>query len=147
MSRSKVEAFLSAEDEKEIVEAIRIAEKYTSGEIRVHLEPATEDDPLKHAGDIFHQLGMDRTEARNGVLIYIAVEAHKFVIFGDKGIYERVPNDFWDITRDEMQRFFQQGKFKQGIISGVLSAGEQLQKYFPWQRGDINELPDEVSKG
>ncbi|WP_224491512.1 TPM domain-containing protein [Robertkochia flava] len=147
MSRSKVESFLSADDEKEIVEAIRIAEKFTSGEIRVHLEPATEEDPLKHAADIFHHLGMDRTEARNGVLIYIAVVAHKFVIYGDKGIYEKVPHDFWEITRDEMQRYFKEGRFKQGIIAGVLSAGEQLQKYFPWQRDDINELPDEVSKG
>jgi len=35
---SKVEDFLSKHDEEEIVEAIRIAEKNTSGEIRVHLE-------------------------------------------------------------------------------------------------------------
>ncbi|MBL7472898.1 TPM domain-containing protein [Robertkochia sediminum] len=144
---SEVEEFLSHEDEQEIVEAIRIAEKYTSGEIRVHLESSTDEDPLKHAADVFHNLGMDNTEARNGVLIYIAVEAHRFVIFGDKGIYEKVPHDFWDITRDQMQEYFRKRLFKQGIIAGVLSAGEQLQKYFPWEKDDINELPDELSRG
>lgn len=144
---SEVEEFLSHEDEQDIVEAIRIAEKHTSGEIRVHLESSTDDDPLTHAADIFHQLGMDNTEARNGVLIYIAVEAHRFVIYGDKGIYEKVPHDFWDITRDQMQEYFKKRMFKQGIISGVLSAGEQLQKYFPWEKDDINELPDELSRG
>jgi hypothetical protein len=35
---SKVEDFLTKEEEQAIVEAIRIAEKNTSGEIRVHLE-------------------------------------------------------------------------------------------------------------
>lgn len=144
---SEVEDFLSPDDEKEIVEAIRIAEKHTSGEIRVHLEPSTEDDPLKHAAEVFHELGMDQTEARNGVIIYVAVEAHKFVIYGDKGIYEKVPHDFWEITRDQMQHYFRKKMFRQGIIAGVLSAGEQLQKYFPWESDDINELPDEVSRG
>ncbi|THD68773.1 TPM domain-containing protein [Robertkochia marina] len=144
---SEVEDFLSKEDEKVIVEAIRKAEKTTSGEIRVHLEPTTDEDPLKHAADVFHELGMDQTEARNGVLIYIAVEAHKFVIYGDKGIYEKVPHDFWDSTRDEMQLYFRNGHFREGIIAGVLHAGEQLQKYFPWDRNDANELSDEVSRG
>lgn len=144
---SEVEDFLSKDDEKAIVEAIRKAEKTTSGEIRVHLEPTTDEDPLKHAAEVFHELGMDQTEARNGVLIYIAVEAHKFVIYGDKGIYEKVPHDFWDITRDHMQAHFRKKEFKQGIIEGVLSAGEQLQKYFPWNNNDANELSDEVSRG
>ena len=35
---SRAEAFLSVKEEEKVVEAIRIAEKATSGEIRVHLE-------------------------------------------------------------------------------------------------------------
>ena len=38
---SLVENFLSPEDEQEIVDAIRIAEKDTSGEIRVHIESSS----------------------------------------------------------------------------------------------------------
>ncbi|MFY8008562.1 MAG: TPM domain-containing protein, partial [Flavobacterium sp.] len=38
---SKVEDFLTPEEEQEIVAAIRTAEKNTSGEIRVHLEKHT----------------------------------------------------------------------------------------------------------
>ena len=38
---SKVEDFLTKEEEQEIVEAIRMAEKNTSGEIRIHLEKTT----------------------------------------------------------------------------------------------------------
>jgi hypothetical protein len=38
---SKVEDFLTSSEEREVVEAIRIAEKNTSGEIRVHIEKET----------------------------------------------------------------------------------------------------------
>ena len=34
---SKIEAFLSTEQEQTIIKAIKIAEKNTSGEIRVHI--------------------------------------------------------------------------------------------------------------
>ena len=34
-----VEAFLSKKEEEKIVDAIRTAERKTSGEIRVHIEP------------------------------------------------------------------------------------------------------------
>ena len=56
-------------------------------------------------------------------------------------------HDFWDVTRDKMQELFKQGKFKEGIVAGVLSAGEQLQQYFPGSHDNPNELTDEVSKG
>jgi uncharacterized membrane protein len=35
----------------------------------------------------------------------------------------------------------------QGLIDGITRAGEQLQKYFPWQEGDTNELSNEISRG
>ena len=85
-----IEDFLSKTEEKEIVEAIRKAEKNTSGEIRVHIENHTDEDHYEHAQKIFGQLHMHETKLRNGVLIYIAVSDHKFVILGDEGINKRV---------------------------------------------------------
>jgi uncharacterized membrane protein len=69
------------------------------------------------------------------------------VICGDKGINDLVPNDFWDCTRDVMVKNFKEGHYKQGLIDGILRAGEQLQKYFPFQEGDTDELSNEISKG
>ncbi|WP_264565331.1 TPM domain-containing protein [Flavobacterium sp. N3904] len=144
---SKVEDFLSKEDEQEIVEAIRIAEKNTSGEIRVHIEKTTSQDAYDRALEVFHELKMDETELQNGVLIYMAVEDKTFVICGDKGINDIVEADFWNCTRDVMVTQFKQNKFKQGLVDGILRAGEQLKKHFPWQEGDTNELSNEISKG
>ena len=70
-----------------------------------------------------------------------------FVICGDKGINDFVEPDFWDCTRDVMIAQFQTRRFKQGLVDGILRAGEQLKKHFPWQEGDTNELSNEISKG
>ena len=144
---SKVEDFLTLEDEQEVVEAIRKAENATSGEIRVHLEKTTTLAPFDRAMEIFHDLNMDATELKNGVLIYVAVQDKAFIICGDKGINDVVPTDFWDCTKDIMMAHFKVGNFKQGLIDGITRAGEQLQKYFPFQEGDNNELSNEISKG
>lgn len=142
-----VEDFLSKAEEKAIVEAIRKAEKNTSGEIRVHIENHTEEDHYEHAQKIFGQLHMHETKLRNGVLIYIAVTDHKFVILGDEGINKKVEKHFWEETKNLMQSHFKKGEFKSGIVAGVLQAGEQLKSHFPWQSEDVNELPNEISKG
>ncbi len=144
---SKVEDFLTKDEEQEIVEAIQIAEKETSGEIRIHLEKTTSEDPFDRALEVFHLLKMDETELKNGVLIYLAVHDRKFVICGDKGINDLVEADFWDTTKNIMANHFKNGNFKQGLVDGITKAGVQLQKYFPFEDGDTNELSNEISKG
>ncbi len=143
---SEVEDFLSAAQEQEIVSAILEAENNTSGEIRVHIEATCAQDHFKRARQLFHQLKMDNTRERNGVLLYVAVKDHKFVILGDKGIDRVVPEGFWDSTRDIIQEHFRQGEFKQGIVEGIIEAGKELKVHFPWKSDDTNELSDEISK-
>jgi len=147
MSESKVEAFLSEEEEQEVVKAIRIAEKKTSGEIRVHIESGTKLDPYERVHEVFHELKMEATKDRNGVLIYIAVNNRSFVIYGDKGINEVVSKTFWNDTKEVIQTHFKKGAFKNGIVEGILKAGEELKAHFPYRSDDTNELSNEVSKG
>jgi len=144
---SKVEDFLSAKEEEEVVEAIRMAEKATSGEIRVHIEKSHgELDIFDRALEVFHLLKMDNTKQGNGVLIYVAIENRNFVICGDKGINDVVPNDFWESTKDAIVAQFKAGNYKQGLIDGILKAGEQLNMHFPWSQDDTNELSNTISK-
>lgn len=144
---SKVEDFLSAEEEQQIIKAIREAESSTSGEIRIHIEGSTEMDPFDRAMEIFHQLKMDNTRLQNAVLIYVAVTDKTFVIYGDKGINDVVPPNFWESTKEVMLSYFKKGDFKQGLIEGVLQAGLQLSDHFPWDDLDTNELHDHISRG
>ena len=90
---------------------------------------------------------MEKTKERNGVIIYVAVKSKHFAIYGDKGIHDIVGNDFWNSTKDVMANHFKNGNFKQGLIDGILKAGEQLKSHFPHQDDDTNELSNEISKG
>jgi len=145
---SRKDFSLKTEDENEIVKAIRTAEKSTSGEIRVHLEKSSgSQDIFERAMEVFHQLKMDNTKEENGVLIYVAMEDRNFVIYGDKGINDKVEDDFWESTKDVILNHFKKGNFKQGLVDGILMAGEQLKRNFPWQEDDENELSDQISKG
>jgi uncharacterized membrane protein len=143
---SKIEDFLTADEEQEIVEAILLSERNTSGEIRVHIENSTTLDHYVRAQEVFHLLKMDNTKESNGVLIYVAVRDRKFVICGDKGIDKVVPENFWNTTKEVIEDNFKKGKFKEGIIKGILIAGEELKAHFPWKPNDTNELSNEVSK-
>ena len=144
---SKVENFLTKAEEQEIVEAIGIAEKNTSGEIRVHIEKENAIAPIDRAVEVFRNLHMENTKERNGVIIYVALKSKHFAIYGDKGIHDIVGDDFWDSTKDIMANHFKNGNFKQAIIDGILKAGEQLKTYFPHQADDTNELSNQISKG
>ena len=154
---SKVEDFLTKDEEAEIVAAIRMAEKNTSGEIRVHLEkgPSLEGElakqtsiaPMQRAVEVFHELEMDTTQLRNGVIIYVAVKSRQFAIYGDKGINDKVADDFWNCTKDIMLDHFINGRNKQALVDGIHNAGEQLKKYFPFESDDTDELSNEISKG
>ena len=151
---SKIEAFLTPAEEAEIIEAIRLAEQNTSGEIRVHLEatstPAnskTKIDVLDRAAEVFDILHMGNTKLSNGVLIYVAVEDRELVIMGDKGINDLVATDFWESTKDAIISKFINAEMALGLVDGILKAGQQLKKHFPYKKGDSNELSDEISIG
>ncbi len=144
---SKVEEFLTPTEEAEVIEAIRQAEQHTSGEIRVHLEAHAKIDVFERAVEIFDFLHMNNTKRSNGVLIYVAVEDRELVIMGDKGINDIVAPTFWESTKNTIVDHFKKGNIKQGLVEGILSAGTQLKKHFPYVKGDTNELPDDISVG
>ncbi|SHJ03597.1 TLP18.3, Psb32 and MOLO-1 founding protein of phosphatase [Mesonia phycicola] len=139
--------FISHLEEEEVIEAIKTSEKNTSGEIRVHIESRCTKDILERAKEVFYELKMDQTKLKNGVLIYLAIDDHKFYIMGDQGINDVVADDFWQSTKDVMQAHFRKGNFKQGLVDGILKAGDQLKYHFPWASDDVNELSDEISRG
>jgi uncharacterized membrane protein len=140
-------AFFTKEEKDKIKNAIAEAELNTSGEIRVHIENKCRSDLLDRASYIFEKLAMHKTENRNGVLFYLAVNNRKFAILGDAGINKVTPDNFWDNIKETMQGFFKDGKFADGLIEGIIMAGQKLKLHFPWQEDDINELSDDISFG
>lgn len=137
--------FLARLDQQRIVEAIRAAENATSGEIRVHVQPKARGGDLRFVAErTFERLGMTKTAARNGVLLFIASEEQGFVILGDRGIDERVPAGFWDEIAAQLTIRFKNGEFTEGIVDAITAAGEHLKEFFPRAADDVNELSDDI---
>ncbi|MDR8393552.1 TPM domain-containing protein [Aliifodinibius sp. S!AR15-10] len=137
--------YLTDEQEQHIIEAIAAAENWTSGEIRVHIESTCDAEPLVRAARVFHELGMDETELQNGVLIYIAADDHKVAVYAGKGIHKEVEDGFWDGVLNLLLDHFRKDEFEQGIANAVTRVGSKLKDLYPYQRGDVNELSDEIS--
>ncbi len=138
---------LTQDEEAKLVATIGAAEKRTSGEIKIHIEDHAPRAPIRRAEELFETLDLTQTQARNGVLIYLAVKDKAYAIIGDAGIDEKVPHDFWDDIRDGMGERFREGHFFDGIRYAVEETGRQLAEFFPWRSDDVNELPNEISFG
>jgi len=142
-----VRNFFSETEKKQIVEAIKEAELNTSGEIRLHVEGPCKADVLDRAAYVFKKLEMHKTALRNGVLFYLSVNNKKFAILGDAGINAKVSENFWDDIKDTVLACFREGKYAEGLSKGIKMAGDKLKSEFPYQKDDVNELPDEISFG
>lgn len=140
---------LFTQKEKErISQAIELAEKKTSGEIRIHIEPDCKGEVLDRAAEVFAELSMHKTQLRNGVLIYIAVNSKKLAIIGDAGINAVVPSNFWDDEKEILVDSFRNKKYAEGLIRVIGQAGIELQMHFPFIEGtDQNEITNEISFG
>lgn len=136
--------FLTQDERDRIVQAIREAEKKTSGEIRVYLERRSGKDLMKRSRQVFEKLGMTKTRQRNGVLIYFSLGRHRFAILGDQGIHDKVGEGFWKEVVSQMQIYFARGEFARGLEAAIRNIGERLKTYFPREAGDVNELPDQI---
>lgn len=139
--------FLSKEQEQQVIQSIQSAEHQTGGEIRVHIESVCKGDVLDRAAWLFKSLKMHETALRNGVLIYLSTDDRKFAIIGDSGINAVVPSGFWNDVKELMVSNFSKGNLTEGFVLGIGKVGEKLKEFFPYQKDDVDELPDEISYG
>lgn len=146
---SRIKHFFSPEENQRIVSAIREAERLTSGEIRVYIESRCRFvDPVDRAIELFYGLKMEKTEQRNGVILYIAIKDQQLAIYGDEGIHQKVGKDFWNKAVKNMLSEFNAAHYGDGITQILKEVGEVLHEHFPYHSNtDRNELPDEIVFG
>ncbi|MCM2254203.1 MAG: TPM domain-containing protein [Vicinamibacteria bacterium] len=139
---------LRAIDSERLEEAIRQAERRTSGEIRVSVSRFFWGDVRRVAERAFARLGMTATRDRNGVLFFIVPSRRRFVVLGDEGIHAKVGQEFWERVAAAVSEHLHNGDFTLGLEQGILTVSEQLALHFPFDRAtDANELSDQVDFG
>jgi len=145
----KKKNFFTADQHEKVIAAICIAEQRTSGEVRVFIEAKNPlMDPLERAAVIFEKLKMYETENRNAVLLYIAHKHKELALFGDKGIHEKLGDEYWHNEVQMMLTHFKKNELLEGIIYCINDIGEALHEKFPFIPGeDKNELSDDIIFG
>lgn len=133
-----------------IERAIRDTEKTHAGQIRFAVEEALDIRALlagqsarERAIGVFSNLRVWDTEQNNGVLIYLLLADRDVEIVADRGVHAKLGQATWEAVCREMEAAFRQGKFEEGVITGIRSVGAHLARHYPQNGADkINELPD-----
>jgi uncharacterized membrane protein len=141
----RTKEFLNKLEHDRIVRAIQEAESKSSGQIRVYIQRGKLDvDPLPKAHRKFHQMGMQKTNEHNAVLVFVAPRARKLAVVGDRAIHEKCGEEFWHEVVDRMRDHFREEKFTQALVEAITEIGNMLAAHFPRRSISSNELPDEI---
>lgn len=129
--------------------AIQQSELTHQGEIRFAVEAGLDLWPLlknqtarDRALQVFSELRVWDTELNNGVLVYLLLADRDIEIIADRGLNAKIAQVSWDSICREMRRMFLDGKFEEGVITGIRAISQELAKLYPKRPRDINELPD-----
>lgn len=145
----KSKPFFTPAQQHKIMQAIKDAERRTSGEIRLFVESRCRFvESMDRAVEVFHALKMDQTAERNGVLIYMAYKDHQLSVFGDEGIYKKTGKPFWEERIAHILTHFNKEDYVAGMITAITEIGEALYLHFPYnETTDKNELSDDIVFG
>ncbi len=141
--------FFSDDDFLRISNQIKEMEKNTSGEIRVTVKEKKSFFNRKKqiralAEKEFYKLNMHNTRDKTGILLFLLLNERQFYILADKGIHEKVGEGTWQNVRDEIQLYFHDGKFSEGLIWGIERVGKILSEHFSVKTDDTNELSNKI---
>lgn len=98
----------------------------------------------RSARALFFAHGVHLTEARTGLLIYVAVLNRRVEIVADAGIHAKVDEATWDGLADEVTLAARENRLGDGLVTAVQRAGLLLATHFPPEARSRNELSDRV---
>lgn len=81
-----------------------------------------------------------KTKDANGVLIYISLLEHRAWIIGDSGISKRIPQEQWQDAIAVITEGIRRKEQCQALCKAIAMVGDILEREFPIQDGDRNEL-------
>jgi uncharacterized membrane protein len=146
----KTREFIAALDHARIRAAIAAAESESTGQLRVFVTHKTVTDALAVARKKFFDLGMQKTLARNAILIFFAPRSRQYAIVGDEGIHQKCGGDeFWQsVVGATMGPLLKEGLYTEAIAAAIAAVGHELAAHFPRAAGQPqeNELPDEIAE-
>nr|WP_310524263.1 hypothetical protein [Polymorphobacter sp.] len=92
----------------------------------------------------FKARGLEATQGRTGVLIFVAEPEHIAEVIADTAVFAKVAPDHWGTTITALTDGIRAGKPADGMVAAIALAGGVLAAHFPPVADDVNELPDHL---
>lgn len=102
----------------------------------------TEAEVQNAAFAAFFEEQLFKTKDANGILIYISLLEHRAWILADSGINDRIESQQWDAALRLITRGIKDGCACDALCEAIAMVGDILEKEFPIQNDDLNELHD-----
>lgn len=135
---------VSAKTLDAIAASVEGAESKTSAEIVVHIvhNLFPFESPRRRAYRAFEALGIGKTRRRNGVLLFLVMKKRLFEIVADEGVHEKAGTKAWEEIAVQITEGISRDGFESGVCRGVALLCEALERHFPREESDADELPD-----
>ena len=88
----------------------------------------------------FYRQRLHDTKDANGILLYISVMEQMVWILADTNINTKIDQQEWDSIITQITAGIKAGKSAQAVCQAVHSIGQILQRHFPVQKDDKDEL-------
>jgi len=134
-------------DVARVQEAVEAAELRTSAEIVVSIAPFFLGRVWPAARRAFARLGIARTRGRNGVLVFVVPARRQVVVLADDGAVACIDPAIWRDAAARIAGAFARGHGTAGLVDGIERLARALSRPFPYERSDVNELPDAPQLG
>jgi putative membrane protein len=88
--------------------------------------------------------GLHTTEARTGVLLFVALAERRAELIADTGIAAKVDAGVWDTMMNQLVGEIRAGRLADGLTGAIAAVGETLARHAPRSPNDRNELSDDL---
>ncbi len=92
----------------------------------------------------FKARGLEATQGRTGVLIYIDEPDHIAEVIADTAVFAKVSPEHWGATITALTDGIRSGQAADGMVTAIRLAGGVLAEHFPPEADNPNELPDRL---
>ena len=101
---------------------------------------------LETARAKFVELGISRTQGRNGILVVVSLFERRATLVSDVGIDAAKLGVEWGARVNALKASLEQGASVDRFLEALAALGPLLSAAMPRRPDDVNELPDEVAE-
>lgn len=103
-----------------------------------------EEEVQRAAREAFMTSRIRNTAGGTGILIFVSFYEHRVIVLPDDAILEKLPDQDWGMLCDAIVSNLKAGRPAEALESAVASCGEILGAVLPRQKGDDDEISNEL---